>query len=173
MGKMLGSLILPTIHFWTRLMYWIAGILIGFLLLSSQVYVWPLADMVGQTSGLQIGLLVRSSTTLMTSIICSSRRYCSTTVTCLVKGNQVREHGRTLMGEPFALLNQLWLSGQGHEVAFDNQVGILLSEEKRRSAGARRHGPFRGSTLAFERHGRRQSGGVWHRRHTGGLLRSR
>lgn len=67
----------------------------GFLLLSSQVYVWlhmselvdevhvwltyPLADMVGQTSGLQIGLPVRSSITLMTSIICSSNRYCSTT----------------------------------------------------------------------------------------------
>jgi hypothetical protein len=40
---------------------------------------YPLADMVGQTSGLQIGLLVRSSMTLMTSIICSSSRYCSTT----------------------------------------------------------------------------------------------
>ena len=39
-GKMLESLILPTIHFWTRLMYWMAGILMGFLLLSSQVYVW-------------------------------------------------------------------------------------------------------------------------------------
>ena len=38
-GKMLGSLILPTIHFCTRLMYWIAGILMGFLLLSSHVYV--------------------------------------------------------------------------------------------------------------------------------------
>jgi hypothetical protein len=40
---------------------------------------YPLADMVGQTSGLQMGLPVRSSMTLMTSIICSSRRYCSTT----------------------------------------------------------------------------------------------
>ncbi len=40
---------------------------------------YPLADMVGQTSGLQIGLPVRSSITLITSIICSSSRYCSTT----------------------------------------------------------------------------------------------
>lgn len=36
-GKMEGSVILPEIHFWTRLMYWMAGILMGFLLLSSQV----------------------------------------------------------------------------------------------------------------------------------------
>lgn len=40
---------------------------------------YPLADMVGHTSGLQRGCLVRSSMALIMSIICSSRRYCSTT----------------------------------------------------------------------------------------------
>jgi hypothetical protein len=39
---------------------------------------YPLADMVGHVSWLQMGLL-RSSVVLMMLIICSSKRYCSTT----------------------------------------------------------------------------------------------
>lgn len=39
---------------------------------------YPLADMVGHVSWLQMGLL-RSSVVLIMLIICSSRRYCSTT----------------------------------------------------------------------------------------------
>ena len=39
---------------------------------------YPLADMVGQVSWLQIGLFL-SSVVLMMLIICSSKRYCSTT----------------------------------------------------------------------------------------------
>jgi hypothetical protein len=46
---------------------------------QQEEYTHPLADMVGHTSGLQMGLLVLSSMTLMMSIICSNRRYCSTT----------------------------------------------------------------------------------------------
>jgi hypothetical protein len=42
----------------------------------------------------------------------------------------------TLMGHPFTLLDESWLGTQGHEVAFDNEADIVITEEERRSLGA-------------------------------------
>jgi hypothetical protein len=122
---------------------------------------------------LQIGFPVFSSITLMTSNICSSRRYCSTTGHMVSFDPSFLEAiSLTSVREPFALVNKLRFGSQGHKVTLHNEVRVLLAEEERRSAGSSRRGVIRG-TLAFERHGGRQCWGMWHRRHIRGLLRSR
>jgi hypothetical protein len=56
------------------------------------------------------------------------------------------------MCEPFTFLDKLGLSSQSHEVALDNQIGILFAEKERRSAIAGLGGAFRTS---IKRHGGR------------------
>lgn len=63
--------------------------------------------------------------------------------------NVFGDSGLTCVRKPFALLDELWLGSQRHEVPLYDKVGVLLTEEEGRSAGATRHGTIR-RTLAFE-----------------------
>lgn len=39
------------------------------------------------------------------------------------------------MCHPLAFLNELWFGSQGHEVALDDESGVLLAKEERRLSG--------------------------------------
>lgn len=49
----------------------------------------------------------------------------------LIKVNEVLVMCRlTLMADPLALFDEVWLGGQRHEVALDDVAGMLLTEEE-------------------------------------------
>jgi hypothetical protein len=54
------------------------------------------------------------------------------------------------MWQPFTLLDEDWFGSESHEVALDNEVGILLAEEEGRLLVAK---GFDSGISGFEGHG--------------------
>lgn len=111
------------------------------------------ALMAGQLCWLQIETPVLRSASWMILSMPSNRRFCSTTVGCCISGvpSFCGYVCLTLMCEPFTLFHEHGLCCESHEITLDNQVGVLLAEEKGRSLVV--VGGVVGGFSALERHG--------------------